>query len=144
MATIRHLAALGAAGIIVAGVSIPTAWEGGPGGVVENSDDDSYAAVGTGTFHDALVGFRATGDTRAEAAQAVVAKCQAASGGDCTSDAETNDNLCIVSVADDASDVVVGGAGATVEAAREDAVRRAAAQNMPVGPAAAVVISDCP
>lgn len=74
----------------------------------------------------------------------MIAACQADGGENCTSDAETNDNLCIVSVADDDTDRVAGGAGVTVEAARQDALNRAAAANMPFGPKAAVVISDCP
>ena len=56
----------------------------------------------------------------------------------------SNDNLCIASVADDTNDVVAGGAGVTVEAARLDAVARAAANNTPLGPNSFVVISACP
>ena len=56
----------------------------------------------------------------------------------------TNDNLCIASVGDDISDVVAGGAGVSVEAARLDAIGRAAANNTPMSPGALVVISVCP
>jgi hypothetical protein len=70
-------------------------------------------------------------------------QCQGAGGQECTSDEVTNDNLCIVSVADDGNDVVVGGAGVTVEAARDDAFARAAVNGTPLGPTAAIVISDC-
>jgi hypothetical protein len=103
-----------------------------------------FEAVGTGVFIDALDGFTATGDSAAEASAAVIAACQAAGGVDCTADEVTNDNLCIVSVADDVTDVVAGGAGATVEAARADAFARAAANGTPVSPSALTVISDCP
>ncbi|WP_369816690.1 DUF4189 domain-containing protein [Mycobacterium sp. E740] len=111
--------------------------------MVEDPEDVS-AAVGTGNFEGALVGFTATGDTNDEAAAAVIAQCQSAGGVECTSDEVTNDNLCIVSVADDENDVVAGGAGATVEAARADAVNRAAANNTPLGPSAQIVVSACP
>ena len=100
-------------------------------------------AVGTGVFVDELVGFRATGPTNEEASARVIAQCQSAGGQECTSDEVTNDNLCIVSVADDGNDVVAGGAGATVDAARGDALQRAAANGTPLSPAAVVVISDC-
>ena len=143
MVNIRLVSAIAAAGLIGAGISAGTAWAGGQGGVVENPEDIS-AAVGTGLFDGALVGFTATGDTNEEASAAVIAQCQGAGGVECTSDEVTNDNLCIVSVADDVSDVVAGGAGATVEAARADAFNRAAANNMPLDPTASVVISACP
>ena len=100
-------------------------------------------AVGTGVFVDELVGFRATGPTNEDASARVIAQCQSAGGQECTSDEVTNDNLCIVSVADDSNDVVAGGAGATVEAARDDALQRAAANGTPLSPAASIVISDC-
>jgi hypothetical protein len=118
------------------------AWAGGPGGVVEDTNDISVA-VGTGVFIDGLVGFRATGATNEEASARVIAQCQSAGGQECTRYEVTNDNLCIVSVADDGNDVVAGGAGVTVEAARNDAFARAAANGTPLGPTAAIVISDC-
>jgi len=143
MANTRLVSAIVAAGVIAAGISTSTAWAGGPGGVIEDPSDMSEA-VGTGVFDGGLVGFHATGDTNDEASARVIAACERAGGQMCTSDEVTNDNLCIVSVADDGSDVVAGGAGVTVEAARQDALRRAAANNMPLPAPATVVISDCP
>ena len=140
------LAAIVAAGVIAAVISVTSAWAGGPGGVI----DAQFSAVGTGTFvgrqaaDDAEVGFTATGATAADASSAVIAACQAAGGQDCTSDMVTNDDLCIASVGDDVTDVVAGGVGVSVEAARLDAIQRAAANNTPMSPSAAVVISDCP
>ena len=92
---------------------------------------------------DYLMGFRALGETNDEASAAVIAACQAAGGVECTADEVTNDDLCIVSVADDDNNVVSGGAGVTIEAARADALQRAAANNTPEGPNARVLISDC-
>ncbi len=149
---IRWIPAFAAAGIGTAGIVTGIAWAGGPGGTVENPPD-LYAAVGTGTFENFQdgaggagfeVGFQATGATAEQASSAVIAACQAAGGVDCTSDEVTNDNLCIVSVGDDATDVVAGGAGPTVEAARQDAIARAAANGTPMSPAAGVIISACP
>jgi hypothetical protein len=142
MPSIRLVAPLLAAGVIAIGISTGTAWAGGPGGVIEDSTDISVA-VGSGVFIDGLVGFRATGATNEEASARVIAQCQSAGGQECTSDEVTNDNLCIVSVADDSNDVVAGGAGVTVEAARDDAFQRAAANGTPLGPTAVIVISDC-
>ncbi|MFN8042569.1 MAG: hypothetical protein U0S13_04355 [Mycobacterium sp.] len=139
-----------AAGVVAAGISSGTAWAGGPEGGAPN---DLFEAVGSGTFDDTRdgpggasteVGFRATGATAGQASAAVVAACQAAGGVDCTSDEVTNDNLCIVSVFDPGTNVDAGGAGPTVEAARQDAIQRAAANNTPMSPAAAVLISACP
>jgi hypothetical protein len=141
-----------AAGALIAGVAAGAAWAGGPDGVVENPPD-LYEAVGTGAFEDfsdgpggvgAIAGFRAYGSTAEEASAAVISACQAAGGADCTADEYTNDNLCIVSVADDTNDVIAGGAGVDVEAARLDALARAAANNTPLGPSNFVVISACP
>ena len=142
MPRIRSAAPLVIAGVIAVGISTGTAWAGGPGGTVENSTDISVA-VGTGVFIDGLVGFTATGATNDEASARVIAQCQSAGGQECTSDEVTNDKLCIVSVADDGNEVVAGGAGVTVEAARADAFQRAAANGTPLGPTAAIVISDC-
>jgi len=142
MPSIRLVAPLVIAGVIAAGMTTSTAWAGGPGGANENSTDISVA-VGTGVFTDELVGFKATGATNDEASARVIAQCQSAGGQDCTSDEVTNDNLCIVSVADDGNEVVAGGAGVTSEAARDDAFRRAAANGTPLGPTALIVISDC-
>ena len=142
MPSLRLVAPLVIAGVIAAAMSTSTASAGGPGGANENSTDISVA-VGTGVFIDGLVGFRATGATNDEASARVIAQCQSAGGQDCTSDEVTNDNLCIVSVADDGNEVVAGGAGVTSEAARDDAFQRAAANGTPLGPTAAIVISDC-
>ena len=142
MPSIRLVAPLMVAGLVAVGISIGTAWAGGPGGTIEDGSDMSVA-VGTGVFVDELVGFRATGPTNDDASARVIAQCQSAGGQECTSDEVTNDNLCIVSVADDSNDVVAGGAGVTTEAARDDALQRAAANGTPLSPAAVIVISDC-
>lgn len=142
MPRIRLVAPLMVAGLVAVGISIGTARAGGPGGTIEDGSDMSVA-VGTGVFVDELVGFRATGPTNDDASARVIAQCQSAGGQECTSDEVTNDNLCIVSVADDSNDVVAGGAGVTTEAARDDALQRAAANGTPLSPAAVIVISDC-
>ena len=142
MAMKRWVSALAAAGVIAAGVSVGVAWADGPGGVIENTDISE--AVGTGVFEGELVGFLATGATNDQAAANVIAACQAAGGSECTADEVTNDNLCIASVADDDTDVVAGGAGVTVEAARIDALAKAAGNNTPIAVDSPVVISDCP
>lgn len=144
MANFRLVSSIAAAGIVAAGITAGVAWAGGPGGVVEDPED-IYEAVGTGSFSGFEVGYRASGDSADEASQGVLAQCQADGGIDCTVDEVTNDNLCIVSVADDVTDVVAGGAGPTVEAAKADAIARAAANGTPFDLAsAAVVISACP
>ena len=142
MRSTRLVAPLVAAGVIAVGISTSTAWAGGPGGAIEDSNDISVA-VGTGVFVDGLVGFRASGATNEEASAQVIAQCQSAGGQECTSDEVTNDNLCIVSVGDDSNEIVAGGAGVTVEAARDDAFQRAGANGTPLGPTAVIVISDC-
>lgn len=152
MAKYRMLPAIVTAGVITAGITAGVAWAGGPGGVVD-SPPDLFEAVGSGTFEDfsdgaggigSEVGFRATGATAEEASAAVIGACQAAGGVDCTADEVSNDNLCIASVIDDATDVVAGGAGPTVDAARADAMARAAANGTPMSPGAVVLISACP
>ena len=130
-----------AAGVIAGGVSTGIAWAGGPGGVVQ---PDISVAVGTGTFRDAIVGFTATGATNDEASAKVIGACLAAGGADCTADEVTNDNLCIVSVASNATDIVAGGAGPTIEAARQDAINKALANGTPEGSDATVIVSACP
>ena len=142
MANTRLISAVAAAGLIAVGVPAGIAWAGGPGGTVE--DTNISVAVGTGAFVGELDGFTGTGATNEEAAASVLAQCNAAGGVDCTVDEVTNDNLCIVSVANDASDVVAGGAGPTIEAAVADAYARAAANNTPLGPNSPVVVSNCP
>ncbi len=144
MANTRLISAIAAAGFIAAGIPAGIAWAGGPGGTVDDAANDISVAVGTGTFIGELDGFIGTGDTNDEASASVLAQCNAAGGVDCTVDEVTNDNLCIVSVADDGSDVVAGGAGPTIEAAVADAYARAAANNTPLAPNSPVVISACP
>ncbi len=142
MAKTRLVPAIVAAGILAVGVPAGIAWAGGPGGTVQ--DTNISQAVGSGTFVGEMDGFTATGATNEAASAAVLAACNAAGGVDCTVDEVTNDNLCIVSVADDATDVVSGGAGPTVEAAVADAYARAAGNNTPMTPGAPVLISACP
>ena len=130
-----------AAAVVAGGVSTGIAWAGGPAGTVEA---DTSVAVGTGLFSNSIVGFTATGATNNEAEAKVIAACQAAGGVECTADEVTNDNLCIASVASDLTKIVAGGAGPTVEAARQDALNKAMAQGTPEGPDAVVVVSACP
>ncbi len=75
----------------------------------------------------------------------MVAVCQGAGADQCSSDEVTNDVFCIVSVgADDGSGVVSGGAGPTVEAARDDAFRHVGQANLTLGPGARILASSCP
>lgn len=142
MANFRLLSSIAAAGVVVVGVSTGIAWAGGPDGGID--PEDIYAAVGSGSFTDSEVGFKGTGDTAEEASQSVLSQCNAAGGVDCTVDEYTDDKLCIVSVGDDVTDVIAGGAGPTVQAAKEDALARAAANGTPMDASATVIISDCP
>lgn len=141
MAKTRLIWAIATAGILAGGVSGGLAWAGGPSGTVEA---DVSVAVGTGEFIDSIAGFTATGATNDEASANVIAACQAAGGVECTADEVTNDNLCIVSVASDDTDVVSGGAGPTIEAAKADALSKAVANGTPEGTDAVVVVSACP
>lgn len=152
MANTRFVTTMVAAGVIAAGISATSAFAGGPGGEIEDPSVP-FRAVGTGTFEDyddgpagdsTEVGFAATGATAEEASAAVIAVCQVDGGVDCSSDLVTNDDVCIVSVGDDDIDVVSGGAGETIDAARQDAIQRAAASNLPIDPASPVIISACP
>ena len=143
MPSTRLVSAIMAAGVITAGISTGTAWAGGPGGVVENVDQMS-AAVGSGVFENDLVGFLALGSTNEEASANVIAQCEAAGGMYCTSDMATNDDNCIGSFADPVNMVVGGGAGATIEEARLNAIQEGIDNNMPVSaPDVFVVIADC-
>lgn len=143
MPNTRLVSAIVAAGVVAAGMSTGTAWAGGPGGVIENVEDMSVA-VGTGVFEYDLVGFLAPGATNEQAAANVVAQCEAAGGMYCTSDMATNMDNCIGSFADPVNMVVGGGAGATVEEARQNAIQEAIDNNMPVSPPDVfVVIADC-
>ena len=108
------------------------------------SPGDISVAVGTGEFIDSIVGFVATAPTNDEASAKVIKACEDAGGVECTSDEVTNENLCIVSVASDSTDVVAGGAGKTIEEAKQDALNKAKANGTPEGADAVVVVSDCP
>jgi hypothetical protein len=136
---IAAVSALFAAGVIGA---VP-AWADGVAGVVENPGDIA-AAVGSGVRGGAIVGFSATGTDDPAAAAAVIAACQRAGADQCSSDEVTNDRLCIVNVDSTATGVVAGGAGPTVEAARQDAFNRAAANNTPLDPEAPTLAISCP
>ena len=142
MAKTRLVWAIVAAGLLAGGMSGCSKSET-PSSAPADAEDVSVA-VGTGEFIDSIVGFTATGDTNEEAMGAVILACQKAGGVECTADEVTNDKLCIVSVASDATDVVAGGAGATVEEARLDAIKKAEANKTPVGQDAVVVVSSCP
>ncbi|MDR3659089.1 MAG: hypothetical protein P4L86_01510 [Mycobacterium sp.] len=119
------------------------AWADGTAGVVENPGDMA-AAVGSGVLDGAIVGFTATGPNDPAAAAAVIAACRRAGADQCTSDEVTNDRLCIVNVDSAATGVVAGGAGPTVEAARQDAFNRAATNNTPLDPGAPTLAMSCP
>ena len=129
MAKTRLVPAIVAAGILAVGVPAGIAWAGGPGAPSRTPTSPRLSAA---AFVGEMDGFTATGATNEAASAAVLAACNAAGGVDCTVDEVTNDNLCIVSVADDATDVVSGGAGPTVEAAVADAYARAAGNNTPM------------
>lgn len=141
MASVRGITAGLLAAVSVA-MAAP-AWAGGPGGVVDTGVVSR--AVGSGVRDGLLVGFTATGPTNESAASAVIAACQAAGAQQCSSDEQTNDVFCIVSVgADDGSGIVSGGAGTTPEAAREDAFRHVAQANLTLDPSARILASSCP
>ena len=155
MAAIRWVTAI-AAGVSVAAISAATAWAGGPDGGVDDSPGppgsygDMFAAVGSGTFvnpsnQDSVeVGYNAYGNSEAEAKSALIGQCVADGGQNCSADMVTNDNVCIAVVVDVNTRVDVGGAGPTVDAARLNAIARAAANGTPVSPDSPVLISDCP
>ena len=155
MANKCALTAAAAAAVIAAGITTGTAWAGGPTGPVDDSPGPPgsyggmFSALGSGTFVDpngqnVEVGYNEYGDTAAQAQANVVRQCVAEGGQNCSSDIVTNDNLCIVSIVDGRSNVNAGGAGPTIEAARQDALARASASNMPMSPGSGVLISDCP
>lgn len=144
MVVVRRYTAVFVAGVVAATVWAGSAWAGGPGGVVEDAGDISQA-VGSGVFNGALIGFTATGPTNEAASAAVISMCQQAGAQDCSRDEVTNDDLCVVSVGSgDGSGIVAGGAGPTVEAARDDAFRHAQDANAPLDPGAQVLVSACP
>ena len=139
----RMAPAIFAVGVVVATFSSGSAWAGGPSGAVENSVDYSQA-VGSGVIDGSLVGFSATGPTNEAASAAVIAVCNQAGGEECTRDEVTNDALCVVSVGEDSSGVVAGGAGPTVDAAREDAFRHSVDADAALTQDARVLVSACP
>lgn len=145
MASIRLVSAVSAIamGVVAATLSAGPAWAGGEGGVVENPADIS-AAVGSGVVNGAIVGFTATGATNDEAMGHVIAACRQSGADQCTADEETNDRLCIVNVDHAATGVVAGGAGVTMEDARQDAFNRAAANNTPLDPSDPTLAVSCP
>lgn len=158
MVSTRIVPAIGVV-LVAAGISVGTAWAGGEPGVVDDtpgppgSYGGMFAAVGSGTFEDfsdgvgrgsVEVGYDAFGNTAEEAAANLVGQCVAEGGVNCSADMVTNDNLCIVSVTDGRTNVNAGGAGPNIEAARLDAIARAAASNLPMSPDSAVLIDDCP
>lgn len=116
--------------------------------------EDISVAVGTGEFTDTagdadpetntIVGFTATAATNDEASAKVIKACEDAGGVECTADEVTNDNVCIASVASSETHVVAGGAGATVEDARLDAIKKSEDNKTPLGADAVVIISACP
>ncbi|KRE30900.1 hypothetical protein ASG82_24090 [Mycobacterium sp. Soil538] len=131
------------AGLLCAVALAAPAWAGGPGGAVDTGVVSR--AVGSGVRDGMLIGFTATGPTNESAASAVIAACQAAGADQCSSDEQTNDVFCIVSVgADDGSGIVSGGAGPTPEAAREDAFRHVSQANLTLDPSARILVSSCP
>lgn len=137
------VSAVSVLGVIASLVWATSAWAGGPGGVVENTD--LSRAVGSGLLGGTLVGYTASGPTNEAAAAAVVSVCQGAGAEQCSSDEVTNDVFCVVTVgADDGSGLVAGGAGGTVEAARDDAYQNAGRAGVVLDPAARVLASSCP
>lgn len=132
-----------ATGLTVMVVTAAISWAGGPGGVVTGGDISR--AVGSGVMDGLLVGFSASGPTNEAASAAVVAACQSTGAEQCSSDEVTNDVFCVVSVgADDGSGIVSGGAGATIEAARDDAFANVARANLVLDPSARVLAGSCP
>ena len=147
MAATRMASAIFAIGVVVATFSVGSAWADGPDGWCSalSRKARSLSAVGSGVLNGALAGFSATGPTNEAASAAVIAACQQAGAEDCSRDEVTNDNLCVVSVgAGDDSGIVSGGAGPTVEAARDDAFRHAADADAALDPGARVLVSACP
>ena len=132
-----------AASVIAAMLSTIPASAGGESGVVENSTDIA-AAVGSGVINGAIVGFTATGVDNQAAKANVIAACQRVGAQQCTSDEDTDDRLCIVNVDHGETGVVAGGAGLTIEAARADALNRAAANNTPLDSTDPTLASSCP
>jgi hypothetical protein len=143
MSLARMTPAIFAVGVVVATFSGGSAWAGGPGGVVEG-DGEFSQAVGSGVLNETLAGFAATGPSNEAASAAVIAACEQAGAEECSRDEVTNDNLCVVSVGEDSSGVVAGGAGPTVEAARDDAFRHSVDAGAALTQDARILVSACP
>ncbi len=153
MVNIRVIGAVLTAGVLAGGMLSGCAKSESPSAETKAAEDVSVA-VGTGEFTDAsgdkdpatntIVGFTATAATNDEASAKVIKACEDAGGVECTADEVTNDNVCIASVASSETHVVAGGAGATVEDARLDAIKKAEANKTPLGADAVVVVSACP
>ena len=141
--TVVRRASVAFAAVFVAVLTAGPAAAGGPDGVVE--DGNISRAVGSGLSGGTLLGFTATGPTNDAASAALIAACQDAGAQQCSSDEVTNDVFCVVSVgAADGSGIVAGGAGPTVDAARDDAFRNVERANLMLDPAARVLASSCP
>ena len=139
MAITRSVSAVFAAGVVTAGavaamVSTGPAW----------ADDAGMSrAVGSGVIDGVLVGYMASGATNDEAEAAVLAVCQNAGADQCTSDEVTNADVCVVSVGEDDSGLVAGGAGHTIEEAFANAVENASNFDQVLDPTGRVLISSC-
>ncbi|MCB1263156.1 MAG: DUF4189 domain-containing protein [Mycobacterium sp.] len=170
MASTRKIWAIVAAGVLAGGVMTGCAKSESPSSETKASEttaseskasetkaagaEDISVAVGTGEFTDTagdadpetntIVGFTATAATNDEASAKVIKACEDAGGVECTADEVTNDNVCIASVASSETHVVAGGAGATVEDARLDAIKKSEDNKTPLGADAVVIISACP
>ncbi len=139
MAWVRAISA----GLLCAVAMAAPAWAGGPGGGVDTGV--VFRAVGSGVRDGMLTGFTGTGPTEEMATSAVIAACQGVGAEQCSSDEQTDDVFCIVSVgADDGSGIVSGGAGPTVEAARDDAFRHVGSAGLTLDPSARILASSCP
>ena len=142
MGVVRGIAGV-LAGVVAAIAVAGPAWAGGPDGVVES--DVVSRAVGSGLRDGVLVGFSASGPTNTAASAAVIEVCQNAGAEQCSSDEVTNDVFCVVSIgADDGSGIVAGGAGLTVDAARDDAIHNVGRADLVIAPDARVLASSCP
>jgi hypothetical protein len=132
------VAALGACVI----ATVPACAEA-PAGLVDGTNDIA-AAVGSGVRGGVIVGFSATGPDVPAASAAVIAACKRGGAVQCTSDEVTNDRLCIVNVSASDTGVVAGGAGRTVDEARQEAFNRAAANDTPLAADSPTLAWSCP
>lgn len=154
MPNTRAVWAVAAAGVLAGGVLLGCSTSESPVAETKAVAEDISVAVGTGEFLDTagdddpstntIVGFTATAPTNDEASAEVIKACEDAGGVECTADQVTNENVCIASVGSDETAVVAGGAGATVEDARLDAIKKAQDNETPLGSDAVVIVSACP